>query len=134
MKIRIVEQSELNQNQVTFIKKRLSLKEHRYDQGPCRCWEIYQYGMYAAVGENETDIIALLEVSGPKGAVEPGWWVDIQYRGQGYGELIVKAFSSHFRRKGCYGIGNIRVFTTKGQYDEASEKLKQLFISEFIKK
>lgn len=133
MNIEIIDKSDLDQDQLDHIEERISDKCHENDIGPCNCWNTYANGLYAAIDRATNAIVALIEASGPVDAINPGWWVDSEYRGQGYGRAIVVELARFLKSRGYTGVGNIRIQTYRQQYDEASSKLKDIFINEFTR-
>ena len=73
-------------------------------------------------------VVGLVEASGPKDAVNPGWWIDSKYRGQGIGGILATELAIYLRELGYYDVENISIQTYQGTYDQASRKLKSIFI------
>ena len=130
MQILIKRKNELSPKQIEDISNRIALDIHKYDIGPTTCWNTYVNGLYAAVDTRE-EVVGLIEASGPEHAVNPGWWIDSKCRGRGVGKLVVVELAKYLRANGYHGIGNIVIQTREGRYDEASRKLKSLFIETF---
>ncbi len=131
MKIEIVNKTDLTQPQLDYINERISNKSHKNDIGPCTCWNTYASGLYAAIDKENGFIVALIEASGPDCAVNPGWWVDSKYRNKGYGKAVVVELANFLKKRGYNGVGDIRIQTYQGEYDQFSSKLKDTFIHKF---
>ena len=92
---------------------------------------IYTKGLYAAIDCENHKIVGLIEASGPKDAVNPGWWIDSKHRNKGYGKAIVIELAKVLKNLGYDGVADICIQTYKNEYDQASKKLKEIFIHEF---
>jgi RimJ/RimL family protein N-acetyltransferase len=132
MCLTIVAKSELSDAQVRFIEERLSAPEHAYDNGPPKVWRVYQQGLYAVVRTKSNQPIGLVEVSGLKDCISPGWWLDIDFRGKGYGTKLVDALAAYLKAEGYTGVGRIEIQTHDHAYDIASQKLAERFQGHFI--
>jgi RimJ/RimL family protein N-acetyltransferase len=131
MRLSIIPKSELSSEQVRWIDERLSAPEHREDLGPPRVWEIYRDGLFAVVDANSNQPIGLVEASGTKNCVSPGWWIDKEFRGKGYGSKLVDALAQYLKCQGFTGAGVLEIQTAGGEYDCASQNLAKRFQSYF---
>ncbi len=130
MSVSIISKSELSDEQIKYISDRISAPENKDDKGPSNFWH-YQSGLYAVM-EVESDIpIGIVEQSAPLDAVVPGWWIDLRFRGKGFGNKMIDSLADYLKMQGATGVGNIRIQTYNGQYDAASETLKKRFEAHF---
>ena len=131
MCLSIVAKHDLSAEQVAHIESRLLAPEHVSDAGPPRVWHIYQHGLYAVVLQPSNMPIGLVEASGDKDCVSPGWWLDKNFRGKGYGSKLVDALADHLKAQGFTGAGRIEIQTTNHAYDAASKELAKRFQKHF---
>lgn len=126
MDLVIVRKQDLTQDQLDYIDERLALPAHAKDLGPPAVWKMWVNGMYAAVCPESNIPIGIIEASGLPPS--PGWWIDSEYRRQGYGYRLVDALAAYLKLQGVTTIGHIKV---DGDYQAYSEKLKARFLSHF---
>ena len=72
-------------------------------------WNVYSQWLYAVMEVSTGTIIGLVEASGPKNGVNPGWWIDSSYRGKGYGKALVCALATYLKDQGykyVFGVIN----------------------------
>ena len=131
MCLSIIPKSELSDAQARWIEERLSAPEHRDDNGPPKVWSTYQNGLFAVVQLNSNKPIGLVEASGAKDCISPGWWIDKTFRGKGYGTKLVDALAEYLKSQGVTGAGKPTIQTTGREYDIASQKLADRFQSHF---
>ncbi len=127
----IVAKSELSGAQASSIEQRLSAPEHVYDNGPPRVWRTYQQGLYAVVDAKSKQPIGLVEASGSKECISPSWWLDKDFRGKGYGTMLVDTLAAYLKSEGYTGAGRIEIQTHDNAYDSASRKLAERFQRQF---
>ena len=132
MCLTIVAKSALSDAQTRFIEERLSAAEHANDNGPPKVWRVYQQGLYAVVHTESSQPIGLVEASGSKDCISPGWWLDSDFRGKGYGTKLVDTLAAYLRAEGYTGAGRIEIQTHNHAYDIASQKLAERFQRHFI--
>ena len=131
MPLTIIPKSQLSTSHLQWIKERLSAPEHAGDCGPPKVWDTYQHGLYAAIDDGSNKVVGLIEASGVKDSVSPGWWLDSTFREQGYGKMLVDALASYLKANGYIGVGRITIQTNGGVYDRASEALARRFKAHF---
>lgn len=132
MRLRLVPKNELPEQQRQHIDTRLAAPEHQFDGGPAQCWKIYASYLYAFVHRELNLPIAIAEASGRPTAV-PGWWIDSQFRGQGYGYELVDLLAAYLKADGATDIGRIPIDTYNGVYNEQSTKLAKRLRERFAK-
>jgi RimJ/RimL family protein N-acetyltransferase len=131
MCLTIVAKSELSAAQSLLIEERLSAPEHAYDNGPPKVWGIYQKGLYAVIHTESNQPIGLVEASGSKDCISPGWWLDKDFRGKGYGNILVDTLAKYLKSEGNTGAGRIEIQTHNHAYDIPSQKLAERFQEHF---
>ena len=112
----------LTPEQLAEVEERISLPEHRDDEGPTRGWRTYSSGLYAFFQPDNGRLVAL--VCGFEEA-RPGWWVDSAYRGQGYGGAVVDLLAARYKASGVTAIRWITIATRDHRYDRQSTRLAQ---------
>jgi len=130
MSVSIIPKSKLSDEQLKYISDRISSPEHKDDKGPSKFWH-YQSGLYVVMEIASNIPIGIVEQSAPLDAVAPGWWIDLRFRGKGFGNKIVDSLADYLKMQGATGVGDIRVQTHNGQYNAASEALKNRFEAHF---
>lgn len=110
--------------QLAMIDARLALPVHQHDEGPSRAWHSYKSGLYAFLDEASGRLIALVEY-GDGASVRPSWWIDHEFRGQGYGNQVMELLARHLLAHGVTRIGWVLIASHKQQYDAQSTKLAQ---------
>jgi RimJ/RimL family protein N-acetyltransferase len=131
MCLSIVPKSELSDEQLRWIEERLSAPENLEDSGPPKVWRTYQNGVFAVIQVTSNKPIGLVEASGDKACVSPGWWVDKAFREKGYGYKLVDTLAEYLKTQGLTGAGKPTIQTTGHEYDIASKKLADRFQSHF---
>jgi hypothetical protein len=127
----IIPKSELSEKQLHRIATRILDPEHIRDNGPPRVWHIYENGLFAVVHKQTNEIIGLVEASGDKDSVSPGWWIDAAFRKKGYGYMLVDTLAEYLKCQGFTGAGKAMIpFNSEG-HDLASQKLDDRFQSRF---
>ena len=137
MRISIIRKTQITKAQLDYLRKRVSLPEHAHDIGPCSNLDDDPYApnLFIIVHNESQKPIGILHRGGPKEAIEVGWWIDSEYRGQGYGSEAVDLFAELLiEEEGVTGVGNIRVVTYGEKHTEESIKLRKKFIGHFIKR
>lgn len=76
------------------------------------------------------EAIGIADASGPANRVHAGWWIDLNYRGKGYGRELVMLLAAKLKSKGYSEAGGIRVDTWRGEYDIASRRLREIFLEQ----
>jgi len=132
MCLAIIAKSELSDTQARLIEGRLSAPEHAYDNGPPKVWHTYQQGLYAVVHTKSNRPVGLVEASGPKDCISPGWWLDNDFRSKGYGTKLIDTLATYLKSEGYTGAGRIIIQTHDHTYDIASQKLAERFQRHFI--
>ena len=122
LRIRIVQKSELSDEQNKYLNERLALPKHSQDKGPPNIWDSSWHYLYAFICKESELPIAIAEASG-RPEVSPGWWIDRDYRGQGYGNELVDLLADFVIRDGATTFSAIPIDTFRGEYNEASRKL-----------
>lgn len=131
MKLKIVPKNELTKEQLEYIEERLSIPKHQFDGGPPNVWSIYKQGLFAFLDTESSIPIGLVEASGPNDQIAPSWWLDIRYRGKGYGNEVVDTLACYLKKQGVTGVGKIQIKTHQGSYDETSISLAKRFKKHF---
>ena len=72
--------------------------------------------------------IGVMEASGPRDAVNAGWWIDYQSRGRGFGKEAVALLAHYLKREGYTGVGLIAVIADDKGSETASRRLRAHFI------
>lgn len=114
----------LSPAQLATVAERLALPVHQHDEGPSRAWASYKSGLYAFFDERSGRLIALVEY-GEGSSVRPSWWIDHEFRGQGYGNQVMELLARHLLAHGVTHIGWVLIASHKQQYDAQSTKLAQ---------
>ena len=127
----IVPKSELSVEQAEHIRRRLGADVHAEDFGPPRVWDYYAIGLYAVIDLNSGTPIGIIEASGAKNAINPSWWLDQNFRGQGYGSALVDALAVYLKAQGVSGV--VGKITIRGSYPGESRKLANRFQAHFSK-
>ncbi len=113
---------DLSPAQLATVTERLALPIHAHDEGPSRAWATYKSGLHAFFDDDSGRLIALVEFGeGP--TVRPSWWIDHEFRGQGYGKRIIELLAAHLLAHGVTRIGRVLIASHKQQYDAQSTKL-----------
>lgn len=131
MSVVIVPKSQLSTSQAKWIGDRLAAPEHADDSGPPKVWNAYQHGLYAVIESESNKPVGLVEASGAKECVSPGWWLDSSFRGKGYGSKLVDALAVYLKAEGYTGVGRITIQTKGAIYDQASRALAKRFRAHF---
>ena len=124
MCLTMIEKTALSAAQLKLIAERLSLPEHQDDLGPPKVWGVYSSGLFAYFEAASGRLVALVEASGLNN-VQPGWWVDSAFRGQGFGRKVVDLLAEHLKARGVTSIGSMAITTHQQQFDQQSKKLAQ---------
>ena len=124
MCLTMIEKTALSAAQLKLIAERLSLPEHQDDLGPPKVWGVYSSGLFAYFEAASGRLVALVEASGLHN-VQPGWWVDSAFRGQGFGRKVVDLLAEHLKARGVTSIGSMAITTHQQQFDQQSKKLAQ---------
>ena len=127
----IVPKSELSVEQAEHIRRRLGAAVHAEDFGPPRVWDYYAIGLYAVIDLNSGTPIGIIEASGAKNAINPSWWLDQNFRGQGYGSALVDALAVYLKAQGVSGV--VGKITIRGPCHGESRKLAKRFQAHFSK-
>lgn len=122
MRLEIVLKAKLTAQQMHYLNERLVAPEHKGDNGPCRVWNVYQFALYAFVDKEVGLPIAIAEASG-RPLATPGWWIDKNFRGKGYGNELVDLLAVQLKSEGVTGLGKIPIDTHLGSYHEQSSRL-----------
>ena len=128
----MIEKTALSAAQLKLIAERLSLPEHKNDLGPSKVWSVYSSGLFAYFEATSGRLVALVEASGSNN-VQPGWWIDSAFRGQGYGGKVVDLLAEHLKARGVTSIGSMAITTHQQQFDQQSSKLAQRLRRHFEK-
>ena len=132
MRIRLIEKTELSEQQLEAVSERLTAPEPRNDKGPIQCWHSYPpHTMYAFFHCKTGGVVGVADASGPANQVNAGWWIDLDYRGKGHGRELVVLLAAKLKSKGYRGVGGIKVDTWQGKYDAASRRLREIFTAQF---
>jgi len=131
MSVSIIPKTKLSDEQLKHISARISAPEHKDDKGPSKFWHCYQSGLYAVMEVASNIPIGIVEQSAPLDAVVPGWWLDLRFRTKGIGGKMIDSLADYLKMQGATGVGNIPIQTHNGQYDAASEALKNRFKAHF---
>ena len=123
MRLAIVSKSQLTEGQSQYLSGRLVAPEHANDNGAIRAWSSRQ-GLYAFICKQTNVPVGIAEASG--GPIRsPGWWIDSQFRGQGFGYELIDLLAEQLKSEGVTAIGPITIDTYLGLHHEASSKLAQ---------
>lgn len=122
MPIILKRKEDLTEDQLEFIEQRLQLPIHTKDIGVSKVWHLYGTGFLAFFYEDSNRLIALIEASGHE-VVRPGWWIDSDFRGQGFGKQIIDLLADHLKSRGVKAIGLMHITTHEQEYDIQSERL-----------
>jgi ribosomal protein S18 acetylase RimI-like enzyme len=128
MKIEIVRENELTEDQRVDLRKRLAGDAAR--EGLFDHWEDSTPSLkfYVVLLNPSRAPIGMLSCTDSKDATIPSWWVDPAYRGKGLGHRIIDTFAEKLKQEGVTGIGHIS-FT--GVYVNASYKLAKSLKAHF---
>ena len=130
--VSIVPKTDLSDAQADYLEQRRCARAHRFDKGACRMWDVYDNGtLYGVIDCTSGRPIGMAEASGALGAANAGWWIDSEYRGQGFDYALVDALADYLKAKGYWGVGSITIDTYWGEYQVASSKLKKRFVTHF---
>lgn len=129
--VRIIKKGELTDDQRIYLDERLNDPQHKNDCGPPQVWNVYTSGLYAAIDDETGKPFEIIEASGNKAKMAPGWWVDYLYRETGLASAMIDALAQYLKREGVTGVGYIMIQTYQSRYDSASEALKRRFCSHF---
>jgi RimJ/RimL family protein N-acetyltransferase len=99
--------------------------------GPIKFWHIYHQGLYAVIDVGSNQPIGIVEASGARGSVRPGWWLDKRVRGRGYGYKLVDTLALYLKSEGYTGVGPIDIQTHDEASRIASGKLADRFARHF---
>lgn len=113
---------DLTTAQLATIAERLALPIHAQDEGPSRAWHHYKSGLYAFFEQEGGRLIGLVE-HGAGTSVRPSWWIDHEFRGQGYGNQMMELLARHLLAHGVTHIGWVLIASHNQQYDAQSTKL-----------
>jgi RimJ/RimL family protein N-acetyltransferase len=125
----IVPKSHLSTEQAKHLRRRLDAAVHAKDFGPPRVWDNYADGLYAVIDLSTGTPVGIVEASGAKKAIKPGWWLDLDFRGQGYGYALVDALAEYLKAQGVTGV--VGKITIDGPYNEPSAKMAKRFQAHF---
>lgn len=89
---------------------------------PIKAWYAFRQYLYAFVLLDSKIPVAIAAASG-RPVSAPGWWIDPDYRNQGYGNELVDLLAQYLRADGVTDIGTIPIQTPNGKYDEQSKCL-----------
>ncbi|NOU01855.1 MAG: GNAT family N-acetyltransferase [Gallionella sp.] len=129
--VSIIRKEDMTNEQRLFLDKRLTDPLHINDTGPPKCWSKYQSGLYVAIDEVTGNPFGIIEASGDKSKIAPGWWVDSSCRGKGYASAMIDELARYLKQEGFTGVGYIKIQTYQSRYDNASEALKRRFCNHF---
>lgn len=118
----MLEKEALSAAQQAMIKERLALPVHLDDEGPSRVWHTESPNLYAFFQIASGRLVALVTASGVEEA-RPGWWVDSEFRGRGYGAQVVDLLAERLKARGVTRIGWILIATRQQRYDQQSGKM-----------
>jgi RimJ/RimL family protein N-acetyltransferase len=110
----IVPKSQLSAAQAEHLRHRLGAPIHAEDFGPPRVWDCYAIGLYAVIDLSTGTPIGIVEASGANTAINPGWWLDQDFRGKGYGSALVDALADYVKARGVTGV--VGKITIRGPY------------------
>jgi len=123
MRLSLVCKNNLSPKQLAQLQMRIQNCIHLEGEcGPVKAWHAYKQYLYAFVLLDSKTPIAIAEASG-RPVSAPGWWIDPDYRGQGYGNELIELLALHMQKDGVTGIGSIPIQTPNGKYDEQSRRL-----------
>jgi hypothetical protein len=122
MALVMYDKHDLSPAQLAEVAARLALPIHQHDEGPSRAWASYKSGLYAFFDDANGRLIALVEY-GAGTSVRPSWWIDHEFRGQGYGNQVMALLAQHLLAHGVTHIGWVLIASHKQQYDAQSTKL-----------
>jgi RimJ/RimL family protein N-acetyltransferase len=129
-RLTIVPKNQLTEEQRRQLEKRLAAPEHRNDKGPSQVWNKRADFLYGFIDEESKQPVAIAEASG-RPVASPGWWIDSQFRGQGYGNEVVDRLAEYLKRDGVTDIGAINIESYCNEYDEQSTRLARRIRSRF---
>jgi RimJ/RimL family protein N-acetyltransferase len=123
-KIEIIQKDRLTQEQIRYLRERVSADEHRMDPGPCGYLDTTPSSFYFIVCDaNSKKPIGILYRGGTKEATIVSWWLDQKYRGHGVGNEMIDLFVTKLKQEGVTGIGQLVIEPYHGTHNIASEKL-----------
>lgn len=131
MCILVISKSDLSAEQKSCLENRFLAEEHKNDKGPPQVWRVYMNGLYAIIQKGSGKPIGAVEASGPKDCVNPGWWLDNNFRGMGYGNRLVDTLAAYLKDHGYTGVGEITIETYQNEYSTQSQKLADRFRAHF---
>ncbi|WP_221794634.1 GNAT family N-acetyltransferase [Oceanobacter mangrovi] len=125
--VKLVAKNRLSAAHLAYLNNRLQRPEHQNDSGPLKVWNIYCHDLYAVILVKEDIPIGIVEASG-RPTCTPGWWIDSQYRGQGYGNYLVDELAEFLLVDDVENIGSIPVTgQCASQSGKLAERLKHSF-------
>jgi len=137
MHLTLIPRPALSESQQRHLEARLRAPEHRGDKGPPTVWHstyrengFLVFSIPQEAGAPNLPIGIVHESGRPLAAV--GWWIDFQFRGQGYGSQMACLLGPYLKCQGVKGLSpNHRIDTFNDLYDKASscltKKLREFF-------
>jgi RimJ/RimL family protein N-acetyltransferase len=120
MRLKMVPKTQLSKEQAAHLRQRIAQPIHAGD-AVASGWDHTDNGMVAFVRTGDDLPIGIADVSGLP-VVSPAWWLDLDYRGQGYGNDLVDLIGDYIDSIHAK-LGNMVIQTKNREYDEQSTKL-----------
>lgn len=131
----LIPKPDLSEAQISLIDARLAAPEHEHDEGPPGVWRRFEAPnqvatLYAFFHKTDGVPVGIAESSGMP-ITTAGWWIDAQFRGQGYGNELVDLLAEHRKSMGVTGVGRMPITTHHGAHAEASSAMAKRFKAHF---
>lgn len=117
MRIRLIRKENMSREHLAVLEAKLFYSESlEGDCGPLKSWRAYPRYLYGFLDLASVQPIAIAEASG-RPVSKPGWWIDIDFRGKGYGNELVDLLAAELLADVVTTIGSIPIQTPQGRYD-----------------
>ena len=124
MAVTLIPRTSLTAAQIATVRARLSAPEHAADWYELKVPDTWER-MRAYAYIDDLTLIGVITITGSDDAIDPAWWIDKLYRGQGYGRRMIEALAPLLIAQGVTGIKR-NVMIASGPSDPASRKLVNL--------
>jgi hypothetical protein len=126
-RIRIVRKIDLNQPQLDILDHATAAAGS--EPGPSSVWHMPACldKLRAIVLESTHTPIGLFHVGGPPEAIDVGWWIRSEYRGQGYCSEALALLADTLKAEGVTGLAKILIL-------DADYKRSHCLLQAFVKR
>ena len=123
MRIRLIRKESMSREHLAVLEARFCYSESiEGDCGPVKAWRAYSRYLYGFLYLASGQPIAIAEASG-RPVSKPGWWIDLDLRGKGFGNELVDLLAAELLADGVTTIGTTPIQTPQGRYDTQSGML-----------